>query len=65
MVTSIRFADMKEFNLFCKLQELKKREIIDIFHDKGNILLILDRDFSETAEWEKRKARFMKELKGV
>ena len=62
MVVSIPFSDLKEFNLFCRLQKLKREEIISIFHEKGKLILVLDRGASELSEWNSRKTAFMKEL---
>lgn len=64
MVTSIWFPDAKEFNLFCRLQRLRREEIVNIFYDRGKLLLIIDRDPSEASAWEERKSGFLKELKG-
>jgi hypothetical protein len=64
MVVAIRFPDIDEFNLFCRLRRLSRNEIIDIFHDRGGIILVLDRPGSEPSEWDKKKQGFLKELKG-
>jgi hypothetical protein len=64
MVVAIWFYDIKDFNLFCSLYRLKRNEIIETSQYKGNITAILDKNPRIAVEWEKRKAKFLKELKG-
>jgi hypothetical protein len=64
MVVAIWFYDIKDFNLFCSLYRLKRSEVIEASHYRGNIIAILDKPPRIATEWEKKKASFLKELKG-
>ena len=64
MVVALHFPDLKDFNLYCQLLGAKKGEIIQVFHERGGIILVIDRDASETGNWEEKRKQFFSELKG-
>ena len=65
MVVALWFPEIKDFNLYCKLMDLRKEEIIEIMNNRGNIILVTGRDFSEEKKWEIVKSDFFKKLKPV
>ena len=63
MVLALWFSEIKDFNLYCKLMALKREEIIEIINNRGNIILVIDRDYLEEKAWERTRTDFLKRLK--